>query len=38
MLRIDLQGSPIGKLDAITMNEIDAVLAANLGLITRPID
>lgn len=34
--RVDLQGEALGKVDDITMNDIDAVLAANLGLIERP--
>jgi len=36
VLKIDLQGEALGKVDDITMNDIDAVLAANLGLIERP--
>ena len=36
VLKIDLQGEVLGKVDDITMNDIDAVLAANLGLIERP--
>lgn len=36
ILKTDLQGEAIGKLDALAMNDIDAVLAANLGLIERP--
>ena len=36
VLKIDLQGEALGKVDNITMNDIDAVLAANLGLIERP--
>ena len=36
ILKTDLQENPIGKLDALTMNDIDAILAANLGLIERP--
>ena len=34
--KIDLQGDAFGKVDDMTMNDIDAVLAANLGLIERP--
>jgi len=36
VLKIDLQGEALGRVDDITMNDIDAVLAANLGLIERP--
>ncbi len=36
VLKIDLQGEALGKVDDITMDDIDAVLAANLGLIERP--
>lgn len=36
ILKIELQGDAIGKLDTLAMNDIDAVLAANLGLIERP--
>jgi len=36
VLKIDLQREALGKVDDITMNDIDAVLAANLGLIERP--
>ena len=36
VLKIDLQGEALGKVDDIMMNDIDAVLAANLGLIERP--
>ncbi|MCK4402665.1 MAG: type II toxin-antitoxin system PemK/MazF family toxin [Dehalococcoidia bacterium] len=36
VLKIALQGEALGKVDDITMNDIDAVLAANLGLIERP--
>ncbi len=35
VLKIDLQGEAPGKVGDITMNDIDAVLAANLGLIER---
>jgi len=35
-LKVDLQGEALGKVDDMTMNDIDAVLAANLGLIERP--
>jgi len=35
ILKIDLEQDAIGKLDALTMNDIDAILAANLGLIER---
>ena len=36
VLKIDLQEEALGKVDDITMDDIDAVLAANLGLIERP--
>lgn len=36
ILKTELQGDAIGKLDTLTMNDIDAILAANLGLIKRP--
>jgi len=35
ILRTELQGDAIGKLDTLAMNDIDAILAANLGLIER---
>jgi mRNA-degrading endonuclease toxin of MazEF toxin-antitoxin module len=35
ILKIDLVGNPIGQLDDLVMEEINAVLAANLGLIQR---
>lgn len=35
ILKTDLQGSPIGALDSWAMNDVDAILAANLGLIER---
>lgn len=35
ILKTDLHGSAIGKLDILAMNDIDAVLASNLGLIER---
>lgn len=36
ILKTNLQGDAIGKLDTLAMNDIDAILAANLGLIERP--
>lgn len=36
VLKIALQGNALGKVDDITMKDIDAVLASNLGLIERP--
>lgn len=36
ILKTELQGDAIGKLDTLAMNDVDAVLAANLGLIERP--
>lgn len=36
ILKTELQGDAIGKLDTLAMNDIDAILAANLGLIERP--
>lgn len=36
ILKTDLGEDAIGKLDALTMNDIDAILAASLGLIERP--
>ena len=36
ILKTELKGDAIGKLDTLTINDIDAVLAANLGLIERP--
>ena len=36
VLKMDLQGNALGKVDDMTMNDIDAVLASNLGLIERP--
>lgn len=36
VLKIDLQGEALSRVDDIAMNDIDAVLAANLGLIERP--
>lgn len=36
VLKIELIGNPIGELDTVTMNEINAIIAANLGLIERP--
>ncbi len=35
ILKTELQGDAIGKLDTLAMNDIDAILAANLGLIER---
>ena len=35
VLKIDLQEEALGKVDDIAMHDIDAVLAANLGLIER---
>lgn len=36
ILKTELQGDAIGKLDTLAINDIDAILAANLGLIERP--
>lgn len=36
VLKVDLESNPLGKIDPLTMDSIDAVLAANLGLIERP--
>jgi len=35
ILKTDLYGDAIGKLDSLSMNDIDAILAANLGIIER---
>lgn len=36
ILKTKLMGTPTGKLDNITMIDVDAILSANLGLIGRP--
>jgi mRNA-degrading endonuclease toxin of MazEF toxin-antitoxin module len=35
VLKTDLGGEAVGKLDSLTSTDVDAILAANLGLIDR---